>query len=319
MYLWIGVPINLWTNRVLINTLSVPPASALFVPSDFCLLALIVAVPLVRAKTTTRTPSRRLLFLRLSAPVFLPLTTILASMILAVSSHHHVAGIAFGIAGLAIFGVRSAYGQFQLLATQSSLESANQDLEALSKRDPLTGLYNRRWFSEAYTLAWQRAQRSRQPLSLVLIDVDHFKLFNDTLGHAAGDFCLESIAKALSSKLHRVGDALVRYGGEELLAILENTDSEGAQHVAQMFLDSVSKLQLPHPASPFNCVTISIGFATCSDPQPEFTRDDLLLQADQALYTAKREGRNCIRSTAATTHPSAESDPPTSSNEPRPL
>jgi diguanylate cyclase (GGDEF)-like protein len=295
MYLWIGVPVNLWTNHVLINTLDVPSASALFVPSDLCLLAFIVAAPFARKAIAPRAPSRRLLFLRLSAPAFLPLTAMLAGMLLAVAGHHPVAGIAFGVTGLALFGFRSAHGQYQMLSAQWNLESANERLEALSQRDPLTGLYNRRWFSEAYVHAWSRAQLSLQPLSILLLDVDHFKLFNDTQGHAAGDHCLQTIAATLGLHLYRPGDALVRFGGEEFLVMLQNTDAEGAERVARNLLEAIAQLHLPHSASPLGFVTFSIGRATWTGSQLDMTSEGLLLEADCALYSAKKDGRNCVR------------------------
>jgi diguanylate cyclase (GGDEF)-like protein len=296
IFLWIGVPISLWTNHVLINTWSVPPASALFMLSDLCLLAFIVAVPALRGKLQPTEPGPRLIFLRLGASAFLPLFGLLASMLLAVTGRHPILGIAAALMALAIYGLRSTYGQFQLLAAHTGLRDANRQLENLSQRDPLTALYNRRWLSEHLALEWKRAQRSTAPLSLLLIDIDHFKLFNDTQGHERGDHCLREVANLLAEFVTRDTDALVRYGGEEFVALLPNTSAEGSLQVAQSMIDALARREIPHPASPFGYVTVSIGAATALSPSLESENRLLFLRADEALYRAKAEGRNTLRS-----------------------
>jgi diguanylate cyclase (GGDEF)-like protein len=298
IYLWIGVPVSLWTNEVLINTWYVPPASTLFMFSDFCLLAFIVAVPALRGKLPPTEPGPRLMFLRLGASAFLPLFGLLASMLLAVTGHHPILGIAAALTSLAIYGLRSTYGQFQLLAAHTELRTANIQLEELSERDPLTGLYNRRWLSEHLALEWKRAQRGTEAISLLLIDIDHFKLFNDTQGHEQGDHCLREVANLLAKFVTRDTDALVRYGGEEFVALLPNTSAEGNFKVAQSMIDAFAAREIPHPASPLGYVTVSIGAATVFRPSLESESRLLFLRADEALYRAKAEGRNTLRSAA---------------------
>ncbi|HEY9127770.1 MAG TPA: GGDEF domain-containing protein [Acidobacteriaceae bacterium] len=295
LYLSIGVPINIWTNHLLINTLNVPPSSPLFVPSDLCLLAFIFAIPWFGENSRPRPPSQGLLFLRLGTPAFLPLFTILASMLLGVAGHHPVLAICTGVAGVIIFGVRSAYGQFQLLSVQWSLESDNQRLESLSQHDSLTGLYNRRWFAETFPAEWARAQRLQLPFSLLLLDIDHFKLFNDTQGHLAGDICLQSVSRLIATRVLRPGDALVRYGGEEFVVMLPGAGAEGASRIAKAIMQALEDARLPHSTSPFGYVTMSIGGISLDLPQPGALCDDLLLQADTALYEAKKQGRNRVR------------------------
>jgi diguanylate cyclase (GGDEF)-like protein len=295
LYLWIGVPTAMWTNHILINTWNVPPASVLFVPSDLCLLAYVIAVPFFRNRVGPREPSPKLVFLRLGAAVFLPLFALLAGMILAIAGNHPVLGVAAGLVSLALFGVRSAYGQLQLLSAQWELESANARLETLSQHDALTGLYNRRWFAEAFALEWKRSQRSSLPLSLLLIDVDYFKLFNDTRGHAEGDFCLRTVSSLLEAQLRRSNDALARYGGEEFVAMLPNTDIEGARQIADRMMQALTELGFSHPASPLGFVTVSIGGATWDGADTEMTSEQMFLFVDAALYEAKRRGRNCVR------------------------
>jgi diguanylate cyclase (GGDEF)-like protein len=303
LYLWIGVPIGIWTNHFLVNTWVAPPASATFTLSDLCLLAYIAAVPLLGNTEAPQEPGRRLVFLRLAASAFLPLFGILASMLLAVAGHHPVLGIATGVISLALYGIRSTYGQFELLSVQWNLQAINERLEVLSQRDPLTGLYNRRWFSERFALEWRRAQLGQLPISLLMLDVDHFKLFNDTQGHTEGDACLQTVSTLLAEQLHRGADALVRYGGEEFVALLPNTDSDGAHQVVQKVMSSLAELRLPHPASPFGEITVSIGGVTWRAPDVESTPEQMILLADAALYQAKERGRNCVHLVNVPTDP----------------
>jgi diguanylate cyclase (GGDEF)-like protein len=295
LYLSIGFPIALWTNDILINTWNVPPASALFVFSDLCLLVFIFAVPMLRYRIAAREPSRKLVFFRLGASAFLPLFALLASMILAIAGHHPILGITAGMISLLLFGIRSTYGQFQLLSVQWALQSANLQLETLSQHDPLTGLYNRRWFDETFVLEWERAQRSTLPLALLLIDVDHFKLFNDSRGHAQGDSCLQTVSSLLARQLRRSTDSLARYGGEEFVAMLPNTDADGARIVAERMVATLAESAIAHPASPFAIVTVSIGAAVRIPSDFGPTRENFFSAVDAALYQAKNQGRNSIR------------------------
>ena len=292
LYLCIAVPASIWTNQVLIQMWSVPSASVLFVLSDLSLLAYIMAVPLARDSLRLKVPGPKLVFLRLGASVFLPLLAMLASMLLAVGGGHPMLGALFGISALAVYGVRATHGQFRLITTQSDLQQTNERLEMLSQRDPLTGLYNRRWFAEQFPLEWRRAQRGEQPISLLLMDVDHFKLYNDTRGHTAGDSCLQAISTLFVDQLSRSGDALVRWGGEEFVVMLPATDLAGMRAVAAKMERALAELRLSHPASPFGVVTVSIGGVTWSQPDPTVGPDNLVMRADAALYEAKAHGRN---------------------------
>ena len=302
LYLCIGFPIALWTNNVLINTWNVPPASPLFVFSDLCLLAFIISVPMLRNRVGPRAASRRLTFFRLGASALLPLFALLASMILAIAGHHPILGIAAGMTSLLLFGIRSTWGQFQLLSAQGALRSANVQLERLSHRDPLTGLYNRRWFDESFALEWQRARRTGHPFALLLIDVDYFKLFNDTLGHAQGDTCLRAVADLFDNELRRSADSIARYGGEEFVVMLPDTSAESAVLIANRMAAALTAAAIPHPASSFGIVTVSIGVAEAFPAIAPTTHKDFFRAADTALYLAKNEGRNSIRL-------SGESDP----------
>jgi diguanylate cyclase (GGDEF)-like protein len=140
--------------------------------------------------------------------------------------------------------------QESLMATREALLKANRRLEVQATEDPLTGLANRRSFDEALTLESRRAAREQTPLSLLLFDLDHFKRFNDTYGHVAGDRCLRAVSDALNHRAKRPGDLVARYGGEELAIILPNTELEGARSVADCCWGRIHALNIPHRASP---------------------------------------------------------------------
>lgn len=171
----------------------------------------------------------------------------------------------------------------------ADLEQANARLAALSSTDGLTGVANRRHFDEALEDEWRRACRDGHPLSLLMMDVDHFKQYNDTLGHPAGDECLKTVAQTLQRHAARSEDLLARYGGEEF-AMLTPTGAINAQRLGTLLLESVRSLVLPHPVGQ---VTISVGVATLS-PKGGASPSDLIKLADEALYAAKRRGRNCM-------------------------
>ncbi len=178
------------------------------------------------------------------------------------------------------------------------LEQANERLEALSAQDPLTGVGNRRMFDEVLEREWRRAQRSGQPLSLLMVDIDSFKPYNDAYGHKRGDECLSQVASALSSSANRASDLVARYGGEEFAVILPATSSAGATAIAEALRMKVEALMIPHEASATaRFVTISIGVGT-GVPQEGSPSGYLIERADKALYLAKQEGRNRVRTLA---------------------
>ncbi len=189
----------------------------------------------------------------------------------------------------------------QLLERNRELESSlnkrrriEANLRRLSLLDGLTGIYNRRGFDQAFDLEWQRAMRSQEPLSLIMIDLDCFKAFNDCYGHPAGDSCLQQVVKELRHSLRRPGDLVARYGGEEFVVILPNTTSAGAALIGEEIRLQIVKLAIPHKCSlSSKCVTISAGLATIyPGADAEQTPQILLTQADQALYAAKNAGRD---------------------------
>ncbi len=174
------------------------------------------------------------------------------------------------------------------------LEAANHKLEKLAAIDSLTGIANRRKFDECIAREWRRLAREKAPLSLILCDIDHFKLYNDTYGHQAGDRCLQQVARALAKAVKRPADLVARYGGEELAVILPNTTPEGAEKLARQICLKVEALEIPHINSPIDMyVTLSVGVAGCI-PRHDSSPQALISAADRALYQAKKAGRNRV-------------------------
>ncbi|MBI4987266.1 MAG: diguanylate cyclase [Rhodocyclales bacterium] len=181
-----------------------------------------------------------------------------------------------------------------LLVLTRKLDGANRELTRLSAVDGLTGIANRRQFDEALLREWRRCLREQALLSLLMIDVDFFKQYNDGYGHQAGDECLRAVAETLRVKLRRPADIVARYGGEEFAAILPDTGLEGAMLVAEALRSAVQALGLPHEGATFGVVTVSIGVASLA-PQLTEGMPKLLGAADWALYEAKRQGRNRVQ------------------------
>ena len=175
---------------------------------------------------------------------------------------------------------------------QKELEAKNVELERLSSLDGLTGIANRRIFDEFISNEWMRAARDGTPLSLVLIDIDHFKTYNDNYGHQGGDDCLRQVAHALAATVNRPSDLVARYGGEEFVVVMPGTAREGAIKIADALRTGIDSMNLPHAhSSTADHVTISLGVSTVvptNDGKPEM----LIEKADGALYKSKESGRN---------------------------
>jgi diguanylate cyclase (GGDEF)-like protein/PAS domain S-box-containing protein len=178
-------------------------------------------------------------------------------------------------------------------AADEEMNLAFSMVATLAMEDSLTGIANRRQFDDTMDQELRRAMRDGSMLSLLMIDVDHFKTYNDLYGHVMGDACLCQVAAVAQSVMHRTSDLFARYGGEEFVAILPNTDSRGAQLVAEQIRSAVELCSLPHAGNLHNFVTVSIGCAT-QTLTPETVGNPLLQAADRALYEAKSAGRNRI-------------------------
>lgn len=178
--------------------------------------------------------------------------------------------------------------------TEEKLTALQKELEALSYRDSLTNVSNRRMFDTIMEREWADAQRNKTPLSLILLDIDYFKQYNDHYGHIHGDECLKQVAELLSKAATRPRDFLARFGGEEFVLVLPETNAESARKIAERCRDFISQAQIPHIKSFIgNHLTVSLGVATMV---PERGQESIafLREVDRRLYQAKQQGRNCI-------------------------
>jgi diguanylate cyclase (GGDEF)-like protein/PAS domain S-box-containing protein len=178
--------------------------------------------------------------------------------------------------------------------TEEKLITLQKELEDLSFKDGLTGVANRRMFDSILEMEWANARRTSQPLSLILLDIDYFKQYNDHYGHIQGDECLKLVSKTLSSAATRPRDFIARFGGEEFVLVLPETDAASALAVAERCRRLLSKEQIPHEKSRIgNLLTVSLGVSTIV-PSGEEKRMDFVEETDRRLYLAKQQGRDCI-------------------------
>jgi diguanylate cyclase (GGDEF)-like protein/PAS domain S-box-containing protein len=178
-------------------------------------------------------------------------------------------------------------------ATLDKIKVLNQKLERLSYLDELTGLSNRRYFNGVCSREWRRSIREKKPLSVIMLDIDYFKEVNDSLGHQGGDDCLLMVAKALGKTLRRPNELVSRYGGDEFIVLLPDSELSGARNVAEMICRHIRELNIKNICSPFGVLTLSMGIA--SYPCNHISSWESLCEAaDQALYRAKSKGRNQI-------------------------
>ncbi|MBM4764986.1 diguanylate cyclase [Bacillus sp. B15-48] len=193
---------------------------------------------------------------------------------------------------------------------EQELQLQNEQLLKLSNTDALTEVGNRRALELTFNEEWKRALRSKTPISVILLDIDHFKIFNDSYGHQNGDQCLYTIAKTIKETLKRSTDFVARYGGEEFIILLPSTNIKGARSVAESIRKNIQKLKIPHEYSPTKkLVTVSIGIASIH-PRKNDNPKSLIFRADNALYKAKSNGRNKIAVNKAKKHRDGSGVPP---------
>jgi len=183
---------------------------------------------------------------------------------------------------------------FRLKAANTELAEVNRKLREMSAIDGLTGIANRRYFDQYLSKRCLEAARKKQPLAIIMMDIDYFKIYNDTYGHQAGDNCLKKVAEALKANLLRPLDLVARFGGEEFIGALPDTDLDGARKVAERLRTEVEKLKLHHKGSQVSrFVTISIGVCAAAHGE-SFLPKELVRVADEALYKVKNAGRNQV-------------------------
>jgi diguanylate cyclase (GGDEF)-like protein len=299
IYLWLyAICVGINNHAFAAYSLAAPVDFVIDVPFAFVMFATLLFPLEEIQEADSRGP---LAFLLDNArPLVLGLSLLLLAVWVAKDAMH----IAMGsiLAAFAVYGIRSSYLQSRYQQSQIALERARDRLEELVLQDGLTGLANRRCFDQRLLQEWARARRSQHPLSLLLIDIDHFKKLNDSHGHLVGDECLTQVAQTLRRALNRPGDLLARYGGEEFVALLPETGDVGAEQVAER-LQRTLRLSAP-VAQIENQVTISIGVCTCQ-PGESGTVQALVEASDRALYLAKQRGRDRIESLPFSTEPRA--------------
>ncbi len=247
-------------------------------------------VPL-RIAQTSNPPVSLTRFVRTGSPLLLALSVlVIALLLLRPRFNLGVAGIVVAVLG---YGLRSILSQVRQIETEDRLRNDRTLLTELALRDGLTGVPNRRAFEEAIEREWRLALRTQQAMSLLLVDIDLFKQYNDRYGHVMGDTCLRHIAAVLQEAVQRPADLLARYGGEEFVLILPGTPPVGACDVAARLCKLVRQLNVMHDDSPIQRVTISVGVASIV-PVDGSAPEELIAAADRALYEAKRKGRNRV-------------------------
>lgn len=183
--------------------------------------------------------------------------------------------------------------QRALVEVTQELNAANSELQRLSTTDGLTGIANRRFFDQRSVSEWRRCERQKKPIAMIMVDIDHFKKYNDTYGHQAGDECLKTVAVQVARAALRASDFAARYGGEEFVLVLGEVTVEGAGLLANNIRKHIDELKMPHLASPSQNITVSCGVASVL-PGEGTSIETLLKAADQALYRAKEQGRNRV-------------------------
>nr|WP_255682961.1 GGDEF domain-containing protein [Dyella sp. 2HG41-7] len=200
------------------------------------------------------------------------------------------------------YGLRVAFIQSRQIDQQRAIDQSTWRLQQQVGRDPLTGIANRATLDQSLREAMEEGRRTGHYCSLLMIDIDYFKQYNDSLGHIAGDACLVQVAGALSRSRVRAHDMVARYGGEEFAIVLIDTSAEVAQEVARRLITAIEHLQIAHPACPLGRLSISIGLATQTEQTP-IDPVAMLAEADHALYRAKRNGRNRFEAAAGDIDP----------------
>ena len=293
IYLWTYAGCAAWYNHMVLSLQGTVGEYAILTVLPFLLLSIVCLCAPPSQPEAVDVPKKAVLahFIDNASPVLYTLALVLLGFYIV--REHYWAGVAAIVLALSAYAIRSTVLQTRFTRSQQDLREARDQLEKLSLTDGLTGVPNRRRFDSALDAEWSRAVRLGLPLSLLIVDVDHFKKLNDHYGHQKGDACLIDIARALSSAVVRSTDLLCRYGGEEFVAILVNTDRRSAETVAARMRSAVRAIEIPHELSDQRIVTVSIGVSTY-EPPAEWPRAALVQTADRALYRAKMNGRDRV-------------------------
>ncbi len=291
-----------WANRYVFFTTMISTiwglAGVVLFPDDliYQILLILVLFSVLLAAIPTLAASRIAYYLQIL--VTLAPTVIL--LLMSVDKGHSVLAVAMIVMATTLIFVAGYI--YHLLF---ELQGAQFALQDLADTDQLTQVANRRHFDREFKIEWRRAMREKTPISLLLLDVDYFKKYNDSLGHQAGDECLQMISASLRSVTRRPADLAARYGGEEFAILLPSTQLKDARMLAERLRNKIENLKIDHPRSEFKVVTVSVG-VSCCEPGWDFTGNTpeeeqdvifpamLITAADNAMYVAKRQGRNQI-------------------------
>ncbi len=301
LFLWVYALASGWLNHLsLASDQALSTRWDLLWALPFVLLTILVArlsqdCP---RNENVRHPTWAGLIVTNASPVFFTMGLLITGVY--VGREHFIAGTAAIAFSLISYSLRSSILQSEsmrmerkLLESEAALVSANARLEELSFVDQLTGVANLRRFEVVLTDEWKRGRRLNLPLSLLVIDIDHFKRLNDRYGHLRGDWCLSEAARALSGCLSRAGEMLARYGGEEFVALLPGLDLDRSCVLAERMREAIEALSLPNEGAPAIRMTVSIGAAS-NRSAGVLRESDLFAIADRALYKAKSRGRNRV-------------------------
>lgn len=279
-----------WTMVFSINAQSTSGQITVYVLGITLIAAPIYIEPIVMA----------IVYLSVNSAFFVILPYFQESRTLVVShkiNSVYLIGVAWFISRLLYQNRLNDFMQKKMIQEKNAeLSKLNKKLEQLSSTDSLTGIYNRREFEKIMQSEWDNSICEKSYLSVALIDIDFFKSYNDTYGHIAGDDCIKMVVNTISSSLKRPTDSIARFGGEEFIVILPNTNQHEASNFCEGIREAVEALHLPHPNSPIACVTVSVGVCTMF-PTQNYSCKFLVNNADKALYHAKYDGRNKIYST----------------------
>jgi len=287
IFLWVNTVFPAIHNRLLMRHDFV--WLDLFISAPYLLLLALTYAALPQSLKHPRPPRWVTHVVRSVSPIFLSFGLLLLGIV--VSRKHFYIGATSVVLAILCYGVLSVLMLSRGLKAEELLLAANRTLETLAGVDGLTGIPNRRTFDQKISIECNAANRSAQPISLLMIDVDFFKALNDASGHQLGDVYLVQIARALENALPRTIDFVARYGGEEFAVLLPLTGSFGAASVAGKLHRAISALRLEHPSNPSGIVTVSIGISTSSGSE-RVSPVDLTQAADRALYKAKSKGRD---------------------------
>jgi diguanylate cyclase (GGDEF)-like protein len=258
--------------------------------AELTLIFLVVHLP-ASESNETRSPAQELLVTVLDHGAHVALPVAAGVMSVLIAPVHFLLSVVSTSISLSVFAIQTIRIQVRYRNIQSEMAALHTHLHDLTLTDPLTGIGNRRGYDIHMEQAWERVSRSRRTFSLLMIDIDHFKMLNDIFGHHEGDLCLRAVSHVLVSISRNEHDYMARYGGEEFVAVLHDVEADAAETVAKRICRAIEALQLRNRTPIGDIVTVSIGIAVSCDAE---TPIELFQMADAALYEAKQAGRNRV-------------------------